>query len=183
MKTTIALTAVAALAAKASAACFAENMGYKCCQGNEVVYTDNDGKWGVENGEWCGIADTPAPATCWSLSQGYPCCSSANAQVLYTDESGKWGVENGDWCGIPTSSGGSTNTPVNPGNVDATPGDQLTLSGNPFSGVEFYINPYYVAEVDGAIAQMTDSSLKAKAEKMKTYSNAIWLDTIKNMNS
>ncbi|KAL6595373.1 1, 4-beta cellobiohydrolase [Neocallimastix sp. 'constans'] len=30
---------------------------------------------------------------------------------------------------------------------------------------------------------MSDSSLIAKAEKMKTYSNAIWLDTIKNMQS
>eukprot|EP00833_Pecoramyces_ruminatium_P007034 jgi/Orpsp1_1/1181066/evm.model.c7180000075698.1 len=175
MKTTIALTAVAALAAKVSAGCFSESMGYPCCKGNEVVYTDNDGKWGVENGDWCGIADAPAPTTCWSLAQGYPCCSSANAEVLYTDDSGKWGVENGDWCGIPS------NNPITGG--DVTPGDQLTLSGNPFSGVEFYINPYYVEEVEGAIAQMSDASLIAKAEKMKTFSNAIWLDTIKNMNS
>jgi len=177
MKATIALTAAAALAAKVSAACFSERLGYPCCSGNEVVYTDNDGKWGVENGNWCGIADAPAQATCWSLSQGYPCCSSSNAEVWYTDASGKWGVENGDWCGIPTgSTGGST------GGGNVTPSnEQYTISGNPFKGVEFYINPYYVEEVDGAIAQMSDSSLIAKAEKMKTYSNAFWLVTIKNM--
>jgi len=173
MKASIALTAAAALAAKASAACFSERLGYPCCSGNEVVYTDNDGKWGVENGNWCGIADAPAPAACWSTSLGYPCCSSSNAEVWFTDDSGKWGVENGDWCGIPTGSTG--------GNV--TPGEQYTINGNPFKGVEFYINPYYVDEVNGAIAQMSDSSLIAKAEKMKTYSNAIWLDTIKNMQS
>ncbi|KAG4108182.1 glycoside hydrolase family 6 protein [Neocallimastix lanati (nom. inval.)] len=169
MKASIALTAVAALAAKASAACFSERLGYPCCSGDEVVYTDNDGKWGVENGNWCGIADAPAPAACWSTSLGYPCCSSSNAEVWYTDDSGKWGVENGDWCGIPQN--------------EIVKGGQYTISGNPFKGVEFYINPYYVDEVDGAIAQMSDSSLIAKAEKMKTYSNAIWLDTIKNMQS
>nr|AEX92714.1 putative cellulase [Neocallimastix patriciarum] len=171
MKSTIALTAVAALAAKASASCFAERMGYPCCSGNEVVYTDDDGKWGVENGNWCGIADEPVYESCWSESQGYPCCSSPNAEVWYTDESGKWGVENGDWCGIPKG----TPTPIDD--------EPYEISGNPFKGVEFYINPYYVDEVDGAIAQMTDSSLIAKAEKMKTFSNAIWLDTIKNMQS
>eukprot|EP00833_Pecoramyces_ruminatium_P003856 jgi/Orpsp1_1/1177888/evm.model.c7180000063223.1 len=181
MKASIALTAAAALVAKVSAGCFSERLGYPCCKGNEVQYTDADGKWGVENGDWCGIADAPSSASCWSTSQGYSCCSSANAEVLYTDASGKWSVENGDWCGIPTSTGG--NTP-SPSPIDVVPsGEQYTISGNPFSGVEFFINPYYVAEVDGAIAQMTDSSLIAKAEKMKTYSNAIWLDTIKNMNS
>jgi len=137
MKATIALTAAAALVAKVSAGCFSERLGYPCCKGNEVYYTDADGKWGVENGEWCGIADAPSSASCWSLSQGYPCCSSANAEVLYTDASGKWSVENGDWCGIPTCTGG--NTP-SPSPIDVVPsGEQYTISGNPFSGVEFFI--------------------------------------------
>jgi len=39
--------------------------------------------------------------TCWSLEEGYPCCSSSTTKVAYTDEQGEWGVENGDWCGIP----------------------------------------------------------------------------------
>eukprot|EP00833_Pecoramyces_ruminatium_P003449 jgi/Orpsp1_1/1177481/evm.model.c7180000061604.1 len=153
MKTTIALTAVAALAAKASAACFSEPMGYPCCKGNDVAYTDGDGKWGVENGDWCGIADTPSSASCWSTNLGYPCCSSASAEVFYTDDDGKWGVENGDWCGIPTNGG---NTPSNPitGGGSTTPGEQYTISGNPFANVEFYINPYYVEEVEDNIKNM-----------------------------
>jgi cellulose 1,4-beta-cellobiosidase len=181
MKTSLALITVTTLAAKASAACFSQSLGYPCCSGNDVVYIDNDGKWGVENGNWCGIADTPAPAACWSTSLGYPCCSSSSAQVYYTDNDGKWGVENNDWCGIPTGSIGGGNSGGNE-EVNVTPGEQYTHNGNPFSDVEFFINPYYTAEVDAAIAQMSDSSLIAKAEKMKTYSNAIWLDTIKNMN-
>eukprot|EP00833_Pecoramyces_ruminatium_P018779 jgi/Orpsp1_1/1192811/evm.model.d7180000096050.1 len=142
MKTTIALTAVAALAAKVSADCFSTKLGYPCCSSPnaEVLYVDNDGKWSVENNDWCGIPDATSSASCWATALGYPCCTSTS-QSVYTDESGDWGVENGDWCGINGSTG-----------------------------------------VDAAIAQMSDSSLIAKAEKMKTYSNAIWLDTIKNMN-
>ncbi|KAL6595365.1 hypothetical protein U3516DRAFT_850062 [Neocallimastix sp. 'constans'] len=30
--------------------------GYSCCETTtDVVYTDNDGKWGIEKGNWCGI--------------------------------------------------------------------------------------------------------------------------------
>nr|AEX92710.1 putative cellulase [Neocallimastix patriciarum] len=176
MKASLAIAAIAALAAKASAACWSESQGYPCCSSPnaEVWYTDESGKWGVENNDWCGI---PKATACWAADLGYPCCSSTT-RVEYTDNSGKWGVENGDWCGIID---GGSSTPDIP---DVTPsGEQYTISGNPFSGVEFFINPYYTAEVDGAIAQMSDSSLIAKAEKMKTYSNAIWLDTIKNMQS
>ncbi|OUM68453.1 family 6 glycoside hydrolase, partial [Piromyces sp. E2] len=174
MKASIALTAIAALAAKASAACFSERLGYPCCRGNEVLYTDNDGDWGVENNNWCGIESASA-ATCWSQALGYPCCTSTS-EVYYTDNDGKWGVENGDWCGIVSGSA----TPVDPGNP--TIGAQYTHTGNPFAGHKFFINPYYTAEVDGAIAQISNASLRAKAEKMKEFSNAIWLDTIKNMN-
>jgi len=196
MKASIALTAIAALAAKASAACWSLNLGFPCCvYTQQVVYQDADGDWGVENGNWCGI---PKPEPCWSLSLGYPCCTTTNV-VAYRDGDGDWGVENGDWCGIPK--GGFTpsptpytppynptpynpnpNPPVNNYGDDYTIGSQLTISGNPFKGVEFFLNPYYINEVDEAIKQISNSSLKAKAEKMKTFSNAIWLDTIKNMN-
>eukprot|EP00833_Pecoramyces_ruminatium_P003766 jgi/Orpsp1_1/1177798/evm.model.c7180000062897.1 len=96
MKTAIVFTALAALAAKASASCFSEKLGYPCCKGNDVVYTDEDGKWGVENNEWCGIADD---SNCWATKFNYPCCENTR-EVVYTDEDGNWGVENGDWCGI-----------------------------------------------------------------------------------
>jgi len=183
MKASIALTAIAALAAKASAACWSLSKGgYPCCSPNntQVFYTDADGEWGVENGNWCGI---PKPDVCWSLSQGYPCCQYTS-EVVYVDASGNWGVENGDWCGIngtptPTPTPGPNPTPE-PTNV--TIGEQYSHGDkNPFAGHKFFINPYYTAEIDAALPSMS-GSLKAKAEKMKEFSNAIWLDTIKNMN-
>jgi len=35
--------------------CWAEYLGYPCCVGCKVYETDEDGKWGYENGHWCGI--------------------------------------------------------------------------------------------------------------------------------
>lgn len=81
--------------------CFSVRLGYKCCNNCNVAYTDNDGKWGVENGEWCGIKDNcnNTSDNCWSEKLGYPCCQNTN-NVVYTDNDGKWGVENNNWCGI-----------------------------------------------------------------------------------
>eukprot|EP00833_Pecoramyces_ruminatium_P012826 jgi/Orpsp1_1/1186858/evm.model.d7180000053682.1 len=75
MKTSIALTAVAALAAKVSADCFSTKLGYPCCSSPnaEVLYTDNDGKWSVENNNWCGIPEATSSASCWATTLGYPC--------------------------------------------------------------------------------------------------------------
>ncbi|OUM61933.1 family 6 glycoside hydrolase, partial [Piromyces sp. E2] len=105
MKTSTILT-LAFLVAKASADCFSTKLGYPCCSGNEVKYVDSDGKWGIENNQWCGI-----------------------------------------------SSNGTYAMPIK--TIIKTIGEQFTHSGNPFAGHEFFINPYYTAEVDQAIAQMS----------------------------
>jgi len=78
--------------------CFSIALGYPCCEGLDVVYTDESGDWGVENNDWCGIKNS-SYAACWSEALGYPCCK-VNKFVVYTDESGDWSVENNDWCGI-----------------------------------------------------------------------------------
>jgi len=79
--------------------CFSQPT-YPCCKGSKVVYVDESGYWGVENGEWCGI-EQDSSNSCFSIPLGYSCCEQC--EVLYTDESGKWGVENGEWCGIKDS--------------------------------------------------------------------------------
>jgi len=87
--------------------CFSQYLipSYPCCKGNRVLITDKDGRWGIENGKWCGIGiGIPINAstdTCFSVALGYPCCQSCN--VVYTDKSGQWGIENGKWCGIKDS--------------------------------------------------------------------------------
>jgi len=82
--------------------CWSESLGYKCCSScGFVYYIDNDGEWGIANGEWCGM-----PKNCPSSSdaakkckgaEGYPCCAFS-CDVVYQDNSGDWSVENNDWC-------------------------------------------------------------------------------------
>jgi len=95
------------LAAKVSAACWSTRLGYPCCTyTTQVIYTDLDGQWGIENEDWCGIdTNTAVNSNCWAIELGYRCCSST-LEVVYVDENGQWGVENNEWCGII-----ATNTP------------------------------------------------------------------------
>jgi len=77
---------------------------YPCCEGNKVVYTNEDGDWGIENGKWCGIGDgsfNEPSDSCFAASLGYPCCKSC--KIVYTDKDGDWGVEKNKWCGIKAS--------------------------------------------------------------------------------
>jgi len=74
------------------------SQGYKCCSAGCVVeYTDDDGTWGVENGNWCGCGNGGKVCT---GAQGYPCCKEATA-IYYSDGDGDWSIENNDWCLIP----------------------------------------------------------------------------------
>jgi len=104
MKSIQALGLTAFLVANVLAAC---QDGYECCNSCDVVYTDEDGNWGIENQQWCGIDDakcngSSAAEDCWSSALGYPCCTSTK-EVVFEDDDGKWGLESGDWCGIQES--------------------------------------------------------------------------------
>ncbi|KAG8853754.1 hypothetical protein FRB96_008009 [Tulasnella sp. 330] len=50
--------------------------------------------------------------------------------------------------------------------------------GNPYAGgYTAYLSPYYVAEVNAAIATMTDATLKTKAAAVAKVPNFTWFDT------
>jgi len=80
-----------------SGSCWASKLGYPCCKNTkEVISTDSDGRWGIENNSWCGIVDS----SCWATKLGYKCCTSKCPEEVFTDSDGSWGVENNNWCGI-----------------------------------------------------------------------------------
>jgi len=102
------------VASKVSAVstCWANYFGYRCCTNTKnVVYSNESGKWGKENNDWCGINEKEDP-NCWANKFGLSCCKTTNVEVL-KDKNGSWGTENDDWCGIikGTSVSPTTNKP------------------------------------------------------------------------
>ncbi|MGW9528630.1 glycoside hydrolase family 6 protein [Paenibacillus terrae] len=53
---------------------------------------------------------------------------------------------------------------------------------NPYQGATKYVSPDYAASVDTSIAKVTDSTLKAKMQTVKTFPTAVWLDRIAAIN-
>jgi len=178
MKFTTLLTTLFATGALASQC----HWQYPCCNGCDVVYTDEEGKWGVENNDWCKINDNRCGGgngsnTCSSriTAQGYRCCSGC-LEVLYTDNDGKWGVENGDWCGIPTRCGGGQQQPTTTRTTTRTTTTRVVqqpTSDNFFEN-ELYSNFKFRSEVDQSISKLS-GDLKQKALKVKEVPTAAWL--------
>jgi len=99
---------LAATIAKVSGACFSTNLGYPCCTSTKTVaYVDDDGLWGIENNNWCGIEEQTSAGQWTGQNQGYPACSHCN--VSYVDGDGEWGVQNNDWCGIKKTCSNKSN--------------------------------------------------------------------------
>eukprot|EP00833_Pecoramyces_ruminatium_P000204 jgi/Orpsp1_1/1174236/evm.model.c7180000049372.1 len=75
---------------------------FPCCKTSCEVYYTDDHKWGVENGEWCGITDdcvAPSDKSESCLSAGsYKCCDGCN--IISEEDGDYWGVENDEWCSI-----------------------------------------------------------------------------------
>ncbi|ORX81617.1 hypothetical protein BCR32DRAFT_327255 [Anaeromyces robustus] len=84
--------------------CWSTSLGYPCCKScnTSAVFEDNDGKWGIENDDWCGIPKSCSSSTSCIGAQGYPCCKTT-CSVFSTDSDGKWGIENDNWCLIDSS--------------------------------------------------------------------------------
>ncbi|ORX82418.1 hypothetical protein BCR32DRAFT_326849 [Anaeromyces robustus] len=78
--------------------CWSTALGYPCCTNAnlDVLFTDDDGDWSIENNNWCGIRKVKE---CWSLILGYKCCSSC-LPIVETDSSGNWSIEDNQWCGL-----------------------------------------------------------------------------------
>ena len=89
-----------AFTSKVSAECFSAKLGYSCCTtGIASVKNDENGYWGIENDEWCGVASNEEVQECWSAKFGYKCCDPST-EISFEDEKGKWGIDGSSWCGI-----------------------------------------------------------------------------------
>jgi len=59
----------------------------------------------------------------------------------------------------------------------------LKSGTNPFKGQKFWANPYYAAEVDAAVAAISDESLAASAAKVGEVGTFMWIDTIDKLST
>jgi len=83
--------------------CWSKKQGFPCCEkGSTVRYIDHNGYWGMyqltddlEN--WCGIVDDikinfDIPDSCWSKSDGFPCCPKGTPIKDIGDPEHDWGT-------------------------------------------------------------------------------------------
>jgi len=95
----IAILALVVQSVIADESCWSKALGLNCCTDpdTEVIITEKNGnKFGLENGQVCGIVEKGA-------CPGYPnysCCKKCD--IKYTDDD-SWGVEGDEWCSIPYS--------------------------------------------------------------------------------
>jgi len=83
-----------------SSTCWSEPE-YPCCKNSCEVYFTDEHNWGIENGEWCCIADNCQSSnsgdSCLSAAS-YKCCDGCN--IVSEEDGDYWGVENNEWCSI-----------------------------------------------------------------------------------
>ena len=73
-----------------------------------------------------------------------------------------------------TAPGGPTTTA--PGGPTTTSPAPPTSTDNPYNGYSVYLSPYYAAEIDAAAKLIKDSTLAAKALKIKDIPTFTWYD-------
>ncbi|GKZ31233.1 hypothetical protein AbraIFM66950_011524 [Aspergillus brasiliensis] len=121
---------------------------------------------------YSGVTSCVAGATCSTVNEYYAQCTPAagtgSATTLKTTTS------------TTTSSVTKTATTTQTSTVSASPTTTASASGNPFSGYQLYVNPYYSSEVASlAIPSLTGSlsSLQAAATAAAKAPSFVWLDT------
>nr|VWO94836.1 Beta-xylanase (EC [Ganoderma boninense] len=86
------------------------------------------------------------------------------------------------WCKhlrpATTSAPGSTSVPSSTSTSGGSAPSTTPAAGNPFVGYTAYLSPYYAAEIQAAAANVSDSSLAAKAASVANIPTFTWLDSV-----
>ncbi|KAL2867687.1 putative cellobiohydrolase [Aspergillus lucknowensis] len=128
--------------------------------------------WGQCGGtDWRGATNCVDGATCSTINQYYAQCvpGRATSTTLTTTTTSRTTTATSVTSTTSTSTRTTTSAAVT-----------ATASGNPFSGYQLYVNPYYSSEVHSiAIPSLTgtQTSLKAAATAAAEVPSFVWLDT------
>nr|ADX07335.1 putative cellulase CEL6B [Flammulina velutipes] len=108
--------------------------------------------------EWTGATTCASGSTCVKTNEYYSQC-------------------------LPSSSAPSSASSVAPpaSSTAAPPTSTGITLGNPYTDHEIYLSPYYADEVVAAAAVISDSSLAAKALKVKDIPTFTWFDVVRKV--
>jgi len=83
--------------------CWSRSIGFVCCDKCNVLFVDEQGQWGVEDGYWCGINPSKCKYKEYECAKNkkntLPCCKTCDIYLI--DATGRYGYENGEWCNTP----------------------------------------------------------------------------------
>ncbi|KAF9566315.1 cellobiohydrolase II [Agrocybe pediades] len=127
--------------------------------------------WGQCGGQgWTGDTTCASGSTCVVSNPYYSQClpSSSNPTTTANPTTAN-----------PTTTVRPTTTSAGGGSSSSAPQPTTTPdASNPFVGYQIYLSPYYASEVQAAAAQITDSTLKAKAASVANIPTFTWFDVI-----
>ncbi|KAG8938067.1 hypothetical protein FRC04_009748, partial [Tulasnella sp. 424] len=133
--------------------------------------------WGQCGGQnYSGSTTCAAGSTCVFSNPYYSQCLP-NSQVTSTTTTTTTHTSSTSTRTSSTSSTSTKSTSTTTATGSTTTGACGTF-GNPYeSGYTTYLSPYYIAEVNAAIATQTDATLKTKSAKVAQIPNFTWFDT------
>ncbi|KAG6917927.1 Beta-glucosidase cel3A [Tephrocybe rancida] len=116
---------------------------------------------------WTGDTTCASGTVCTVLNDYYSQCltgsTTASTSVTTT----------------PTSVSTTTTKPTTTTSTSSAPSSTATpAAGNPFTGYQIYLTPFYANEVTAAAAAISDSTQKAKALKVANIPTFTWFDVI-----
>ncbi|KAG8918020.1 hypothetical protein FRC03_011292 [Tulasnella sp. 419] len=128
-------------------------------------------EWGQCAGINFGTQACDAGLVCVYVNDFYSQCqkpsSTASSSSTTSRASSSSSVTSGSSSSSRTTSSSS-----------ATTSSSACPTGNPYTGYDVWLSPYYSAEVVAAAANITDATLKAKALKVKDIPTFTWFDVM-----
>ncbi|RFU31858.1 hypothetical protein B7463_g4481, partial [Scytalidium lignicola] len=135
------------------------------------------GPWGQCGGQgWTGPTTCTAGWTCVYSNPWYSQCLQGTTTTLTTTTHTTTTSRS---TSIPTTTGRPTTTTGSGTTTTSAPGGTSTVvaSGNPFSGVALYANPYYASEISTSAIPSLTGAMATKAAAAAKVPTFVWLDT------
>nr|QDK64601.1 endoglucanase 4 [Ganoderma lucidum] len=124
-------------------------------------------------------AQAPVWGQCGGIGwTGATTCASGSVCTEQNDYYSQCIPGSGTTAPATTSAPGSTSVPSPTSTSGGSAPSTTPAAGNPFVGYTAYLSPYYAAEVQAAAANISDSSLAAKAASVANIPTFTWLDSV-----